>query len=113
MNVLICIAQDGKKWSGRKPLGFLMLKIYLLVKMNYLPQWTLPDLLIFQHMRDVAERRQQLELQHEKALQALQKKKDEVRQLQQVTSVKRRLLSSGFIHTSLILPSAEGPHMNV
>ncbi|XP_060114824.1 peripheral-type benzodiazepine receptor-associated protein 1 [Heteronotia binoei] len=34
-------------------------------------------------MRDVAERRQHLELEHEKALQNLQKKQDEVRQLQQ------------------------------
>ncbi|ETE71507.1 RIMS-binding protein 2, partial [Ophiophagus hannah] len=42
------------------------------------------------HMRDVAERRQQLEHQHEKALQALQKKKDEVRQLQQAQAEARK-----------------------
>ncbi|XP_063147180.1 peripheral-type benzodiazepine receptor-associated protein 1 [Candoia aspera] len=42
------------------------------------------------HMRDVAERRQQLEHQHEKALQALQKKQDEVRQLQQAQAEARK-----------------------
>ncbi|XP_029140222.1 peripheral-type benzodiazepine receptor-associated protein 1 [Protobothrops mucrosquamatus] len=42
------------------------------------------------HMRDVAERRQQLEHQHEKALQVLQKKKDEVRQLQQAQAEARK-----------------------
>ncbi|XP_025022935.1 peripheral-type benzodiazepine receptor-associated protein 1 [Python bivittatus] len=41
-------------------------------------------------MRDVAERRQQLEHQHEKALQALQKKQDEVRQLQQAQAEARK-----------------------
>ncbi|XP_054857794.1 peripheral-type benzodiazepine receptor-associated protein 1 [Eublepharis macularius] len=43
-----------------------------------------------QHMRDVAERRQQLELEHEKALQNLQKKQDEVRQLQQAQAEARK-----------------------
>nr|XP_056720948.1 peripheral-type benzodiazepine receptor-associated protein 1 [Euleptes europaea] len=42
------------------------------------------------HMRDVAERRQQLELEHEKALQNLQKKQDEVRQLQQAQAEARK-----------------------
>lgn len=51
--------------------------------------------LIFQHMKDVAGRRQQLELEHEKALQALQKKQDEVRQLQKVRKQGRELAFFG------------------
>ncbi|XP_066492584.1 peripheral-type benzodiazepine receptor-associated protein 1 [Tiliqua scincoides] len=42
------------------------------------------------HMKDVAGRRQQLELEHEKALQALQKKQDEVRQLQKAQAEARK-----------------------
>ncbi|XP_060124564.1 peripheral-type benzodiazepine receptor-associated protein 1 [Zootoca vivipara] len=42
------------------------------------------------HMRDVAERRQQLEQEHERALQALQKKQEEVRQLQQAQAEARK-----------------------
>ncbi|XP_048374835.1 peripheral-type benzodiazepine receptor-associated protein 1 [Sphaerodactylus townsendi] len=42
------------------------------------------------HMRDVAERRQQLEVEHEKALQNLQKKQDEVRHLQQAQAEARK-----------------------
>ncbi|XP_077775504.1 peripheral-type benzodiazepine receptor-associated protein 1 isoform X4 [Podarcis muralis] len=41
-------------------------------------------------MRDVAERRQQLEQEHERALQALQKKQEEVRQLQQAQAEARK-----------------------
>lgn len=53
-------------------------------------------LLVSQHMRDVAERRQQLELEHEKALLTLRKKQNEARQLQQVRRLARRLLLSLF-----------------
>ncbi|KAJ7308974.1 hypothetical protein JRQ81_008256, partial [Phrynocephalus forsythii] len=42
------------------------------------------------HMRDVAERRQHLELEHEKALQALQKKQEEIRLLQQAQAEARK-----------------------
>lgn len=38
-------------------------------------------------MRDVAERRQQLEAEHKEALLVLQEKQEEVRRLQQVCSV--------------------------
>lgn len=41
---------------------------------------------MFQHMREVAQRRQQLELEHEQARLSLQEKQEEVRRLQQVGS---------------------------
>lgn len=40
--------------------------------------------LVFQHMREVAQRRQQLEVEHEQARLSLQEKQEEVRRLQQV-----------------------------
>ena len=40
--------------------------------------------LAFQHMREVAQRRQQLEVEHEQARLGLQEKREEVRRLQQV-----------------------------
>lgn len=40
--------------------------------------------LAFQHMREVAQRRQQLEVEHEQARLSLQEKREEVRRLQQV-----------------------------
>lgn len=40
--------------------------------------------LVFQHMREVAQRRQQLEVEHEQAQLILQEKQEEVRRLQQV-----------------------------
>lgn len=42
--------------------------------------------LVFQHMREVAQRRQQLEVEHEQARLSLQEKQEEVRRLQQVGS---------------------------
>lgn len=42
--------------------------------------------LVFQHMREVAQRRQQLEVEHEQARLSLQEKQEEVRRLQQVRS---------------------------
>lgn len=39
---------------------------------------------MFQHMREVAQRRQQLEVEHEQARLSLQEKQEEVRRLQQV-----------------------------
>lgn len=42
--------------------------------------------LVFQHMREVAQRRQQLEEEHEQARLSLQEKQEEVRRLQQVGS---------------------------
>lgn len=38
-----------------------------------------------QHMREVAERRQQLELEHEQALAILKFKQDEIKRLQRVS----------------------------
>lgn len=43
--------------------------------------------IVLQHMRNVAERRQQLEVEHKEALLVLQEKQEEVRRLQQVCSV--------------------------
>lgn len=43
--------------------------------------------LVLQHMRNVAERRQQLEVEHKEALLVLQEKQEEVRRLQQVRGV--------------------------
>lgn len=43
--------------------------------------------LVLQHMRNVAERRQQLEVEHKEALLVLQEKQEEVRRLQQVCGV--------------------------
>lgn len=40
--------------------------------------------LAFQHMREVTQRRQQLEVEHEQARLSLQEKREEVRRLQQV-----------------------------
>lgn len=40
--------------------------------------------LVFQHMREVAQRRQQLEVEHEQARLSLLEKQEEVRRLQQV-----------------------------
>ena len=40
--------------------------------------------LAFQHMREVAQRRQQLEVEHEQARLSLQEKREEVQRLQQV-----------------------------
>lgn len=39
---------------------------------------------VFQHMREVAQRRQQLEVEHEQARLSLQEKQEEVQRLQQV-----------------------------
>lgn len=50
-------------------------------------EWEAPTLthsLVFQHMREVAQRRQQLEVEHEQARLSLQEKQEEVRRLQQV-----------------------------
>lgn len=42
------------------------------------------NVLSYQHMREVAERRQQLELEHEQALAILKFKQDEIKRLQRV-----------------------------
>lgn len=44
-----------------------------------------------QHMREVAERRQQLELEHEQALAILKFKQDEIKRLQRVNTQKQPL----------------------
>lgn len=49
-----------------------------------------PHRLVFQHMREVAQRRQQLEVEHEQARLSLQEKQEEVRRLQQVGSGARQ-----------------------
>lgn len=46
--------------------------------------------LVFQRMREVAQRRQQLEVEHEQARLSLQEKQEEVRRLQQVGAGARR-----------------------
>lgn len=45
--------------------------------------------LVFQHMREVAQRRQQLEVEHEQARLSLREKQEEVRRLQQVRAAGR------------------------
>lgn len=49
-----------------------------------------------QHMREVAERRQQLELEHEQALAILKFKQDEIKRLQQVST------TASFTHSTII-----------
>lgn len=61
-------------------------------------------------MRNVAERRQQLEVEHKEALLVLQEKQEEVRRLQQVCSVwenRHRSLNPGKVMGLLHLVSLE------
>lgn len=51
--------------------------------------------LVLQHMREVAQRRQQLEVEHEQARLSLQEKQEEVRRLQQVGAGAREGWTSG------------------
>lgn len=51
--------------------------------------------LVFQHMREVAQRRQQLEVEYEQARLSLQEKQQEVQRLQQVRAVSLRGRSEG------------------
>lgn len=61
----------------------------------------------WQHMREVAERRQQLELEHEQALAILKFKQDEIKRLQRVSctviSIVILLLMGIYIGISLML----------
>lgn len=51
---------------------------------NAIPLALIRSSLLVQHMREVAERRQQLELEHEQALAILKFKQDEIKRLQRV-----------------------------
>lgn len=52
-----------------------------------------------QHMREVAERRQQLELEHEQALAILKFKQDEIKRLQRVQKKKKTASCTCLIET--------------
>lgn len=53
-----------------------------------------------QHMREVAERRQQLELEHEQALAILKFKQDEIKRLQRVK--KKKTASCKYLIETLV-----------
>lgn len=87
-----------------------LFSVLLLIMPNYL----LITFWFEQHMREVAERRQQLELEHEQALAILKFKQDEIKRLQRV---KNRLLYTLYFyhkHLSLMadfsLPVENGVH---
>lgn len=61
----------------------------------------LTQALVFQHMREAAQRRRQLEVEHEQARLSLQEKQEEVRRLQQVGAAGRE----GWEASGALLPT--------